>query len=827
MLVSGFNPLSGEGSVLSDISDRAIYNHATREHALPETPSRSSNDAVPLVSECLTQIIEKPARAAGVVLSIYGAAGEGKSKVVRRLYDDFVKSGNKSVTNVLVDFYDCAGRKEECLKQIKDSLLKVGVLCPLYTLASYRLTHGIGTNEFYAALVKDCEDVGFLAGGTRSALGIKVGVDALSAYLNLAGMIPVLGAVQATAKLFEHCVAVGKAASIRDSIEDEWDAMCRRDKRTLKDKLDKYLLEDLMAAQNHRDRKLVILVDTFEHAWQRGVDDPKRFVWMESLTKVEDTVWVISGRQSVRWSNVIQYPLELVDFTEEESIAYLTQGGIEDEEIARGLHRVTKGIPLFLEMCVDMSARLVRMQPGRLTLADLVDGASSQTEVLERYLSVLDDVLRKCAYVAAYLREWDLGELSEVLALSAGVDHFVAKAGAHDFTHVSFVQSMNGGYKVHEAAGELIRDIPTYERETLDTCSRMYTALQEMVVRVENDTELRQSERDVRVLKYHRAMVDLADRLPHVRDRDELIELGEGYIRELRSAGKTVEAWKRADRLVTSCKDLVGTSRYGMLLLLLASVKSDQFRATGQFSYHEDALRIERRALKTAQDADDEGLIVRARNAVGVSLGRFDRKTRSERDFLEELGFLEPNYLASQQIALENRTRWDANYLANYGAACQHYAIDWLEQKGRTDERNEYLCRAKDAYRESADTRMRLLKNAEGTLSVLTNLGVVLYHLGELDEAKKVLCDVDARLTDEGYAEDNATKLRNDYHRAILLELQGGELEGDQRETLIREALELHSRVLHDREYALGSDAIDTQKSKEAVNRCESVLGME
>lgn len=102
--------------------------------------------------------------------------------------------------------------------------------------------------------------------------------------------------------------------------------------------------------QKHR---LIIFLDTFERLGKGIEADGGGYRWVRLLSSIPGTLWVIAGRVRIPWYNVIPVPVHLAEMEMEEADELLLKEGIEGEAIRKGIEKLTKCLPVYLELCAQ------------------------------------------------------------------------------------------------------------------------------------------------------------------------------------------------------------------------------------------------------------------------------------------------------------------------------------------------------------------------------------------------------------------------------------------------------------------------------------------
>lgn len=114
-----------------------------------------------------------------------------------------------------------------------------------------------------------------------------------------------------------------------------------------------------------------------------------------------DTLWVISGRNKLRWKGELTDALEgnqflLGNLSQEDSLDFLEQAGIKSPELREKIFKLTEGYPLYLNVCVDT----YRQDPT------IEDFGQDRERIIERLMKYMDEDSRLMIDGAAILGAW-------------------------------------------------------------------------------------------------------------------------------------------------------------------------------------------------------------------------------------------------------------------------------------------------------------------------------------------------------------------------------------------------------------------------------------
>ena len=767
----------------------------------------------------------------GMVISIYGAGGEGKSTFITdlrkicedRLPDDVWKT-------VYLDFYEDSSSTLGGLRQVFEAFASAGVFCSRFAIAYQSYQHpgnmslaAEGYLNECQRLVDDSSFIGEASGPISSFLGItSIACDLLSSSL------PVPSLRDAVDLYMGHREQVEQERARREA-EDLWRSYADHDKQGLLKLMPSLMRQDVEEALARRENGsarvgTLVIVDSFEHLFE-GVSGELSTVGelVRDLSHTPATLWVVAGRARLSgdgWDNVVHYPIELVDLDRHGTARVLAEHGITDESLVTKIHRFSGGLPLFVVLCVE-ALRDVPIEKWEPSFDRLIGSHETREDLLRHFVNDLDDDMELAVYAMSYLHEWDEPLLARALTGDGLMDEDMADLVTEDASSLSFVSSRGDKHQIHERIAEMLRSLMPESRQMQVSLRKLFKNLRSLLEDAyeESGRHIEDARRLRLILS--RALFEMArhgNDLCGRIDASALFDIRVGYVDELKWAGLTDDALAATDEILPLYEG--NLERELTLRLMRAAQLTQLWIKTGEISKHLEALETERDVLaRIEEDGADRhhALYMRARNSVGVSLQRI-AKTLPEVE--EAIAYLRPNYDEASATPSETLRGEDASYLNNYGVSCLR-AAEYCESGVR---RESFLEDAVAAFEKAAAARKMLFGDSDAnTLRCLTNKGIALARLGRYDEAGACFDLADCRFREAGYGAGQPDWLYNRFHQAILMEREAdaalceGNLDGAL--AMLLEAANAHERVYHDRRrYHAGAQAVE--KSRERVERC-------
>ena len=163
-------------------------------------------------------------------------------------------------------------------------------------------------------------------------------------------------------------------------------------------------------------RRAVLFVDSYEKLWETGSTEAeffKRDAWMRELVKhLPEALWVISGRQKLRWEEVEK---EWVDVLSQHELGalrehyvreFLNSCGITNDPIQDAIAKGSQGVPHYLNLAVDTFLEI--KQSGQRVPAE-AESAGTPEELFAQFIRHLDQPEISTLQVLSASRFWNYG----------------------------------------------------------------------------------------------------------------------------------------------------------------------------------------------------------------------------------------------------------------------------------------------------------------------------------------------------------------------------------------------------------------------------------
>lgn len=207
--------------------------------------------------------------------------------------------------------------------------------------------------------------------------------------------------------------------------------------------------------KENQNKKIIFLLDTYEKLWKDyRNDDFKNEVddWISEIVlelRNTNTIFVIAGREELKWQNkdeawneyIEKRPLDV--FTEEESIKFLNNSGVEDK-IAKNIAKISGGYPFYLELFLDV----YKQDTNKDSFDDLVN----KEKILGRFKEHLGNNQVRILEKLSMLRLFDK-KLYEYITKEQQSESFF-----NELILYSFVEKMGNNYKIHNILSDSFKN---------------------------------------------------------------------------------------------------------------------------------------------------------------------------------------------------------------------------------------------------------------------------------------------------------------------------------------------------------------------------------
>ena len=184
--------------------------------------------------------------------------------------------------------------------------------------------------------------------------------------------------------------------------------------KEIEERLPMFWAEDLKAFMQRRPWPVVLFVDTYEALWEGQRTDARFFLrdeWVRELVaQVPEALWVIGGREKLRWEEVdldwgSYLEQHLVGrLAEKDARKFLSSCGVTEEAVQEAIVEGSEGVPFYLDVAVDTYLETKDKEGSDPIPADF---EGTPREVLDRFLRHLEQSEEETLKVLSVARSWD------------------------------------------------------------------------------------------------------------------------------------------------------------------------------------------------------------------------------------------------------------------------------------------------------------------------------------------------------------------------------------------------------------------------------------
>ncbi len=204
----------------------------------------------------------------------------------------------------------------------------------------------------------------------------------------------------------------------------------------------------------------VIFLDTYEQLVNElsgGSDAKDKDLWIRDddglVLTIPNVLWVIAGREKIKWNEMDEDWKEnlnqhlLGELSNADTNYFLYEAGITDVELSSDIYKVTKGVPVYLDIVVDNYFTAV--QKGEKPTIKLI--GNDYKKLMYRFLKYAGPDMRDLLYMVSTIDYWDDEHL---FFLREMVLNNVAISTIAKLNEYSFISKEEGKFKMHQVIKE-------------------------------------------------------------------------------------------------------------------------------------------------------------------------------------------------------------------------------------------------------------------------------------------------------------------------------------------------------------------------------------
>ncbi len=384
------------------------------------------------------------------IVMYYGLGGMGKTSLLHEIEREIE---DKKI-NAIWEHYDFSDGHDPVtvLKTIsKDLKEKYKFSFPVlsYALYSYYLKCGEDPNS--PEVDKIIDDIPFLR-ESFALCNVIPGVGSITEPLEyFINKLSSTVHAQKKAKIREYIERINNAT--KEKIHDDIPLIFVNE---LNENLDKY----------KSGRPVFILMfDTYERLVNELslVGTPKENdLWLRDdvegiLLRIDKLLCVFAGRETLKWSesdpdwdNEVLAQIEIDTLDTENSKNLLQAYGITDKQIIAKICKVTQGVPLYLDICIDIYNNA--KSSGKEISPDLFENKIDK--MAQKLMTYMDDAEKDVLYLLSCLGRWSSEEFYEINRI---LDQNSVNASIYNkVLELTFVRKDENSYFIHQTMQEIL-----------------------------------------------------------------------------------------------------------------------------------------------------------------------------------------------------------------------------------------------------------------------------------------------------------------------------------------------------------------------------------
>lgn len=222
----------------------------------------------------------------------------------------------------------------------------------------------------------------------------------------------------------------------------------------IEERLPQFFVEDMNLNLSNQKEPVIICFDTYEKyvSFDMGTSDEfQKDRWLRDLVvRVPGVIWIFSGRDKLVWEEVEKdagweeiKSHSLGNLSENDLARYLKSVNIDDPSIVKRISDVSKGVPVYVELCVERYYDI--KENGAVPVPD--DFTTDITQLFTKYKHSIPDP--DLMDFLACLGEWDdktVEDLGMIVLLNGFSDRKYSACKRHSY----ITKIADGYYKMHD-----------------------------------------------------------------------------------------------------------------------------------------------------------------------------------------------------------------------------------------------------------------------------------------------------------------------------------------------------------------------------------------
>lgn len=382
------------------------------------------------------------------VITYYGYGGIGKSRLLLKIRDEMIEREN-DIKYEFLDFEKIAELNNnllEILKYIKYDLnKKYNFSFPFFDLAIYEYETKLGKDVTKKELASIFEENA-----------------ALSVLTDVLEEIPIISPIAKIVSIIDRSKTILKSKLQENRLKEKLLEINKMTAEEMKTYLPYYFSIDLKENIKNDSTPFVFLIDTYEklvNELSSSMNALDNDLWLRGenglILNIPNTLWVLAGREKIKWEeidtdwngSIEQHILENLSFLDTKT--FLTKAGIEEENLIHQIYGLTRGYPIFIDMCVDIYISL-KNQGKTFSIEEC---GKDTTDLIKRFFMYMNDSERDFSTLLAFIPYWTDEDIEKRVLKLNGTFSYSLYEKVKTF---SFIVKEDGHYKVQNSIKDII-----------------------------------------------------------------------------------------------------------------------------------------------------------------------------------------------------------------------------------------------------------------------------------------------------------------------------------------------------------------------------------
>ena len=350
--------------------------------------------------EAFFQAINRKPEEKYKVLVYYGVGGIGKTALRKQLELKLKERLPKAISASLNLDTSHFRQQDAALASLHQSLKNQYKI----QFPTYEIAYSLYWCKVHPDSAKNVEEIPFMQDGSI-----------ISEIISALGDMPVVGVAPKIAKVILKGHSTFKTWWTTSG-EETLKKLEYMEPKEIEEQLPMFWASDISDYLKQNNKAAVFFVDTYEALWEINRTTGyyvERDAWVRELVLQlplpENVLWVICGREHLRWNEVDPdwknyMDQHLVGDLADSDAKYLLQmRGITNTELQEAIVQASAGVPFYLDLAIESYERISNIRQEPLP----ADFSGTHNDILERFLRYLDRSEKTALEVLSATRFWN------------------------------------------------------------------------------------------------------------------------------------------------------------------------------------------------------------------------------------------------------------------------------------------------------------------------------------------------------------------------------------------------------------------------------------